>query len=510
MNNKMIWVLILPLMLLLPQKSQADLQLGSLFTSHMVLQRDMAVPVWGWADPGAKVTVEFADQKKSGSAEASGKWHIELDPLAASLDSKTLRVSSEGKSGNYSVACDDVLIGEVWICSGQSNMQFGYGGAPEVKALIPKVKNVRSFEVKRTVAFVEQERCEGQWVDRIPNSAVALAFAHEVQVASDVPVGIVLAAWGSTSLEAWMPAAMADSVPHFKMLLKEFEENAEAQNQIKSALTGKQPWSRSDDVFMRRQSSIIYNAMMHPLIPYACRGLVWYQGERNTQSMYGMVEAPWYSRNSGIMKYGEVLTQWMLEYRTRWGRNDFHFLVAMLPGYGAILKTSPNVPKNHPTAHSWAWMRESQLKALDLPNTGVANTVDLGDEKNIHPKDKYPVGQRLALLADRDVLGEKIEAQGPIMTKVENRGKQLIVHFDYAEGLKTADGTSPRAFWICDGVGHWVEADARIEGRTVVLESPEVGKPKYVRYAFSGKPMVNLINAAGLPAYPFRSDTFKP
>jgi len=389
-------------------------------------------------------------------------------------------------------------------------MQFGVGAVPEVKALIPKSKNIRSFSVKRSVAFTEQDRCEGTWVDRYPDSAVAFGFAHALQASADMPVGIILSCWGSTSIEAWMPRDMTETVPHFKIMMDEFDANTEAQNQIRPALNGPQPWSRADDVFMRRQSSIIYNAMMHPLVPYACRGLVWYQGERNSQSMLGMVKTPWFSRNSGMLHYGDVLQQWIKRYRQQWGRDDLHFLMVMLPGYGGVQKTSPQVPADNPAAHSWAWMRESQLKALGAPHTSVANTIDLGDIKNVHPKDKLPIGRRLALLAARDTLGQAIEAQGPVFSKVEGKGNTLIVHFEHAEGLKTTNGSTPNAFWLANDAKQWVRANASIEGTTVVLQSSKLAMPLYVRYAFVGKPEVNLVNSVDLPAYPFRTDRFDP
>lgn len=489
-----------------------------------MLQRDMPVPVWGSADAGAKVTVELTPssagatsaisgsggQLKSTTADANGKWKLELDPLSASFHPAALRVTSTLKSKVESKTCEDVLVGEVWICSGQSNMQFGVGGVPEVKALIPKARSIRSFAVKRTVAFDEQDYCEGEWIDRYPDSAVAFGFAYNLQVAADVPVGIILTAWGSSSLEAWMPRDMVDIVPHFKTMMEEFDANAEAQNQIKTALSGPKPWSKSDDVFLRRQSNILYNAMMHPLAPYACRGLVWYQGERNTQSMHGMVKNPWFSRNSGMRIYGDVLKQWMQRYRQQWNRDDFHFLVVMLPGLGNVLKTSPDVPKDNPAAHSWAWMREVQLQALELSNVGVANTIDLGDIKNIHPKDKLPVGERLALLAARDTLGQQLVAQGPVVKGVKAGRGSLAISFVHADGLKTSDDQAPNGFWLADDSGKWARAEATIEGQSVVLKSSKIKNPLYVRYAFVGKPNVNLVNGANLPAYPFRTDDFQP
>ncbi|MFC1766367.1 sialate O-acetylesterase [Planctomycetota bacterium] len=472
------------------------------------LIRDIPVPVWGTTDAGANVTVEFGAQKKTATADAEGKWRVTLDPLSSSTEPSTMTVSLPASGFKQEVS--DVLVGEVWICSGQSNMQFPVNAVPEIKALVPTAENIRCFEVKRTVAFTEQNHCEGAWVEEHPNSAVAFSFAYFLEAATDVPIGIILSCWGSSSIEAWMPRDMTETVPHFKTLMEEFAADTETRNRIQGILDGPKPWPNVDDIFLRRQTNILYNAMIKPLAPYACRGLVWYQGERNTQSMFGMLKEPWYSRNSGMLKYGDTLKQWMQRYRQEWGKDDFHFLVVMLPGLGKTLNTGPQSGAESPIAHSWAWMRESQLKALALPHTGIANTIDLGDIKNVHPKDKLPIGQRLALLAARDTLGQKIEAQGPVLKNVERRGKTLVVHYDYAHGLKTCDGGTPTAFWLADDSGKWVPAEAAINGQTVVLQSPDLAKPLYVRYAFAGMPKVNLINGAGLPAYPFRTDRFEP
>ncbi len=495
---------------LLPAVLLAELKLASPFSDHMVLQRDMPVPVWGWGDPGAKVTVQFAGQSRSVVVHSSGLWRVTLDPMPASFESRTLTVSATQNSQLTTLKCADVVVGEVWICSGQSNMQFGYGGVAEIKALVPTAKNIRSFTVKRTVAFEEQRACEGEWREEVPNSAVAFSFAYLLQEKAQVPVGIILACWGSSGIEAWMPRDMVWTVPHFKTIMAEFDADAETRNRIQSILDGPKPWSRGDDIFLRRQSNILYNAMMIPLVPFACRGLVWYQGERNTQSMFGMLESPWYSRNSGMLKYADTLKQWIKRYRQAWKRSEMHFLVVMLPGLGKTLPTGPEGGAESPIAHSWAWMRESQLKALELPHTGVANTIDLGDIKNVHPKDKLPIGERLALLAARDTLGLDVEADGPVMKRVTREGGQLVVHFDHADGLQTKDGSPPAGFWVADDSAKWMAADATVEGNTVVLRSSGLKAPRYVRYAFAGKPNVNLVNGAGLPAYPFRTDRFEP
>lgn len=495
--------------LLLAQTVQAALQLGSLFTDHMVLQRDMSIPVWGTAEPQAVIEVSFGEQTQRATADASGHWMLRLDPVAGSYQPQTMTVHTSA-AGDEPIHFSDIVVGDVWICSGQSNMQFGVNSVPELKALVPKSQHIRSFEVPRTVALTEQETCGGEWTKRSPSSAVAFGFAYFLQAQADVPVGIILTAWGSSSLEAWMPRDMTETVPHFKTMMAEFDADVTTRERIQAILDGPKPWSKSDDVFLRRQSNVLYNAMMAPLAPYATRGLVWYQGERNTQSMHGMLKTPWFSRNSGMLKYGATLKQWILRLRQEWQQDDFQFLVVMLPGYYKPLATGPKADAESPIAHSWAWMRESQLQALELPHVAVANTIDLGDVKNIHPRDKRPVAERLALLAARDTLSMEIEAEGPMMQGVDRAGDSLIVHFEHADGLSTTDGKAPSAFWIADDSANWVPATAELRGETVVLRSAEVEQPLYVRYAFAGKPTVNLVNAAGLPAYPFRNDSFKP
>lgn len=482
-------------------------RLGAPFTDHAVLQREMPVPVWGQAMPGSQVTVSFAQQEQSTTAGPEGNWRVTLAPMPAITDPKTMEISNDGQRV---ASLQNIVVGEVWICSGQSNMKMRVEFAPEVAALQPKVQHVRSFTVENTVAFTEQAQCGGEWIEAAPDSAVALTFAHFLQEATDIPVGIVLTAWGSSSIEAWMPRDMTETVPHFKTIMAEFDTDESTRNRIQAILDGPRPWPKPDDVFLRRQPNILYNAMMAPLVPYACRGLVWYQGERNTQSMEGMVTEPWYSRNSGMLRYGATLKHWIQRYREAWNDPDMHFLVVMLPGYFKPLDSGPQLGAQHPATHSWAWMRESQLEVLELPHTSVANTIDLGDEKNIHPKDKLPVGQRLALLARRDTLDESITAEGPRMADVQVEENRIVVHFENAQELTTTDGRAPRGFWLGNDAQEWVRAEARIEGNQIVLQSSELRDPAYVRYAFTGKPEVNLVNEAGLPAYPFRTDTFAP
>ena len=472
----------------------SSLKLGSLFQDRMVLQRDLPVPIWGEAKEGATVTVEFGGQQKSIQVGADGKWVLKLDPLGSSAESRVMSVSST--CSPEGVSYSDVVVGEVWICSGQSNMAMKAASIKEVKELIPKAKNLRSFQVENTVSFTENSYCNGQWELKGPNSAVAFSFAYFLEEVADVPVGIILTSWGSSSIEGWMPREMTEKLPHFKSIMSEFDANEATHQKIKDVLAKGAEREKLEDVLLRTQPNIIYNAMMRPLVPYACRGLVWYQGEANSKNIDDMLQ------------YRESLPLWIEHYRGLWKRDDLHLLVVMLPGYGKLFRD--DIDPEDPSIISWAWMRESQLNIRETPHTGIISTIDLGRMDNAHPKDKLPIGQRLAFLAARDTLLKDVESEGPMMKSATVKGSSLTVEFDNAAGLKTTDGEAPKAFWISDDQAKWVRADAKIEGSTIILNSSEVEKPLYVRYAFSGMPKVNLVNEFNLPAYPFRTDSFQP
>lgn len=505
-TNNLVKIVFLLLIITIGTTQAQDLKLASLFSNHMVLQRGQAVPVWGTAKPKERITVAFAGQRKVTKTGKDGKWMISLDSMQVSKQGRDMLISSGNES---EVVISDVLVGEVWICSGQSNMKYEAKSVPEIKGLIPFAKNIRSFEVNRTVSFEEKDDVSGKWSTTHPSSAVAFSYAYFLENIADVPVGIIHSSWGSSSIEAWMPRDMTEKLPHFKTIMEDFDKDTITRNKITKILSSENGWSGKDDVFLRRQPNILYNAIMKPLAPYAVRGLVWYQGERNTRSFSAMPDDPetkWFHRVIGMKQYGEVLNQWILRYRKEWDNDRMNFMIVMLPGYGKGIFENPTIDPQDPEAPSWAWMRESQLKVLDLPNTAVVNTIDLGNVKNIHPNDKLPIGQRLALLAAKNTLGYDILSQGPKMKSVENQGDRLVVKFDYATGLKTTNGKAPSGFWLADQSGIWQKADAIIERETVILSAQGLEKPLYVRYAFAGKPKVNLVNQIELPAYPFRTD----
>jgi sialate O-acetylesterase len=477
---------------------------ANIFGDHMVLQREKVVPVWGHSSPKDKITVTFAGQVKKTKADADGRWMVQLDPLEVSAKGQNMIISGESE-----VLLKDILVGEVWICSGQSNMKMGISSSPDIRGLVPLAKNIRTFNVQNLVALEEQDEVQGQWNAGHPPSAVAFAFAYFLNNLTEMPVGIIQTAWGSSSIEAWMPRSMTRDLPLFDTIMTEFDADTFRVKQIKELISRPDAWTTKESIYLRRQPNILYNAMMHPLIPFACRGLVWYQGERNTRYMSGLPhvdENNWFHRVCGMKDYDEALKKWIKTYRKRWGDNGMQFMVVMLPGYGKGTENKPVIDPESPEEPSWAWMRESQMASLDLPHTSVVNTIDLGDVNNIHPTDKLPIGQRGALLAAKNTLGQDVAAMGPTLKSVNIQDDKMIVHFEHADGLKTTNGRAPLGFWITDDSGEWVKATAKIEGESVVLSSPTMKAPKYIRYAFAGKPTVNLVNENELPAYPFRTD----
>jgi len=453
-----------------------------MFGDHAVLQQGMPVPVWGRAEPGAQVTVQFAGQRKTAAADRNGKWLVKLDPLQASATGREMIISDT--AGN-TINLKDILVGEVWICSGQSNMQYGWGreshpmfnwgGDTNLAALVADArrKPIRSFTVLPNVAFTPNENCKGSWSTDVSGSAVAFGFSYHLYQHLKAPVGVVVTCWGSSSIEGWMPRELTAELPHFKAIMEAFDADTNTQARIRAAM---ERGIQHGNVFVRKQPNLLYNAMLHPVIPYASRGMVWYQGEANADKP---------------AEYARSLPAWIKRLRAEWGRDDFHFLLVMLPGYNGKL---------------WPEFREVQLGILKVPHTSVANTIDLGDEKNIHPPDKAPICERLALLARRDVYGEKIEAQGPVFKSATVKGNRMVIEFDHADGLKTTDGAAPAGFQLAGREKVWLPATATIKGNTVELAAEGLNEPCFVRYAFAGKPKVNLVNGARLPAYPFRTD----
>ncbi len=498
-------IYVLIILLLATTSVFAEIKMGSPFTDHMVLQREMPISVWGWATKNSVVTVSIAGNRAKGKTGADGKWIVKLPALKAGgpyimdiqigADKKTLR---------------DVLVGEVWIASGQSNMAMNWNGIPELKELAKEAASmpIRSFQVSQNISFKPQGTCKGTWTNKVPSSAVALSFSYYLQKGLNIPVGIILTSWGSSSIEGWMPYDMTEQLPHFKEIMKKSEADDKELCQMIMDMykkTGKiskycedeeknkelERKYRSANIYARTRPNYLYNAMMYPLIPYSCRGIIWYQGEANADR---------------YEQYAVSLPLWVKRLRKGWDNKDLWFFPVMLPRFGKVsgLIKDPR----HPGARSWAYMRESQLKILKLPNTGIANTIDLGDLKNIHPKDKRPVGERLAKSVLVNTYGKDTIGRCPAFAKMTVREKTVVITFKNCKQLKTIDGSAPKSFWMAGADKVWYQARAVIKNNSVLLTCDQVQVPKAVRYAFAAFPDVNLVSGADLPALPFRTDSW--
>lgn len=480
-------ILACTLLSLVPQ-ANAELQVSPMFGNHMVLQRDMPVPVWGKADPDDTVTVRFAGKEARIRPGADGKWMLRLPAMPASAEGRVMTIATKGTTKEFK----DVLVGEVWVCSGQSNMQYGWGnkskprynwgGDADIARLAESAVGlpIRSFEVPPNVSFAPMEECGGQWSTDLPGSAVAFGFSHHLHKALNVPVGVIVSCWGSSFIEGWMPIELTAELPHFKKIMDDFQKSEGARERVEKAIN---MGIRDGMTFVRTQPNIVYNAMLHPLIPFGCRGIVWYQGEANAAQPE---------------LYAASLPAWIRELRKRWNREDLHVLGVMLPGFGE--------DKGVADTASWAWFREAQAKGLALPHAALINTIDLGDAKNIHPADKAPIVDRLARIARNAIYQDPVAARGPAFSKHRIEGRTVTVGFNHADGLSTKDGKAPAGFWLAGADRQWHPAQAVIKGMSVEIQAEAVPAPVACRYAFSNTPPVNLINSAGLPAAPFRTD----
>lgn len=485
----------------------AELKLAALFADHLVLQRDKPVPVWGWADPGEKITVEFAGQSKTATADASGKWLAKLDPLAASAEPRTLTVRSD-KPGRQ-IEVSDVLVGEVWLGSGQSNMAMGVSRARDFEAekAAANLPLIRMFREESGGAPAPQPDGKGTWsvcsAETVGAfSATLYFFGRELHRELKVPVGLINSSVGGTPIESWIAAEAQQRAPELQAAREAEARTAAAFDEAKAkaayekalvrwkeqaakAKTAGQPAPRRPRDPLQQQnrragSGGLFNGKIAPLIPYALRGSVWYQGEANSQPGKGPL-------------YQYQLPLLVNDWRARWGE-ELPFAWVQLPNFQR-------------PGEGWMLVREAMLKTLRLPRTGMAVTVDIGDPKNIHPINKQDVGKRLALWALGEVYGQRVPAtSGPLPARHEVRGSEVVISFQHTDGgLRARDGEL-KGFVVAGEDRQWKPATARIEGNQVIVTSPEARQPLAVRYAWEPDPQASLFNGAGLPASPFRTD----
>ena len=495
--------------------ASADVKLHGLFSDHMVLQRNATVPIWGWADEGESVTVEFRGAKTTAVAK-NGKWTIRLKKLSAG-GPDDLKVT-----GKNSITLKDVLVGEVWIASGQSNMEWAMRNSYQPDLEIPKTANpmLRLYTVPKLKAEKPVDNVPSSWTacgpDTISNfSAVAYYFGRDLQKALGVPVGMIHTSWGGSPAEVWMREEVLASNPYYKRDILDTYAASKQKNDLAVAAweTEREAAKKAGKDFTKRKPGLawrpteLYNGMIAPLIPYAIKGAIWYQGESNAERAH---------------QYRSLFADMVSNWRQDWNQGDFAFLQVQLAPFKAI--------KSDPGESSWAELREAQNYAMKvLPKVGVAVITDVGEEKDIHPRKKEPVGARLALAARHIAYGEKMVWSGPAYKSMKVSGNKATLGFNHVgSGLEARrstemeDVTGPalydqatgkvqrelRGFAVCGEDRKFVWATAEIVGDKVVVSSPQVAKPVAVRYGWADFPVVNLWNREGLPASPFRTDDF--
>lgn len=444
-----------------------------LFADHAVLQRDRPLPVWGWDAPGTKLMVTLGKVQAEAVAGADGRWQVTLpaQPAGGPVELTVAGTRTEKRS--------DILLGEVWLCSGQSNMGWTLGKTTGGPAAAVDDPELRLCSIGKRVSLTPQALpASVEWKGSTPASAaefsaVAYYFGRELRTALKVPVGLLHASWGGTVGEAWCSRAAVQTVARYTAGLPAADGTAAPDKKF-----GPQGQNRPTG---------LYNGMIHPLAPYGLRGAIWYQGESNGY----MDQAPDYRR---------LLTSLIADWRGAFANPELAFGIVQLSGWKEKQKS--------PVDGGWAWIRESQaLVAREVPHCGLALAIDLGDVVDPHFLNKKPIGERLGRWARATIHGEKgLEWSGPWYRSVAVEKGALRLSFEHAEGMRAAEGGKITGFAIAGADKKWRYAEATVEGAAIILRSPEVAEPVAARYAWAMHPVCNLVNAVGIPAVPFRTD----
>ena len=491
--------------------AQANVSLPDVISEGMVLQQGQAVPIWGQADPGEVVTVRFAGQSKKAIAAMDGTWRVKLDPMRANATPATMIVS-----GKNTIELQSILIGEVWLVAGQSNMQRLLSETANGEAAIGAANHplIRLFNVSRQVAFKHARSPLATWRACSPEtvkefSAAGYYFGVELEKELHVPIGLINSSYGGSQAEAWTPVeyllASEDLRPTVERTKIWDEERPRVRAEYDEALqkwraevdkaraagARPQPSPAVPDALREyRIASSIYDGMIAPVMPFFIRGAIWYQGESN---------------EARAQQYGVLLPTMIRAWRERWGEGNFPFGIVQLPNY--------RDQKPEPADEAWSHLRDAQRRtALHSPNTGLIVTIDIGEAHDIHPKNKLDLGQRMARWALVDVYGHKTTKSGPMFRSAKIAGSKIILNFDeVGQGLRIRDGDKLDEFAIAGADHKWHWGQARIVGKDrVEVWSEVVPHPLAVRYAFNNNPRhPNLTNETGLPAVPFRTDDWK-
>ena len=491
----------------------ANVMLAPPFTDHAVLQRNVTVPVWGRATPGESIAVRYRGQKLQTAAGPDGCWSVLLAPMPASAEGTDFIVA-----GANTVTLHDVVVGEVWLASGQSNIEWPLSLARNGKEAVAAANFplVRQLRVEHSPSDLPADSVRtGGWQTATPDtaggfSAVGYFFACALAEKLKVPVGIINSSWGGTPIESWLAepvlrttkagpgfnAQWQEALKVFPQKLAEYPalDTAWQKADEEARATGKKntlPWPHPPiGPGTAYAPGGLFNGMILPLAPYALRGVLWYQAESNIER---------------ISEYPELFTAMIRDWRAHWPQGgsstslgqDFPFYFVQIPNYA----------DGDAGGRKWAELREAQTAALALPNTGMAVTIDVGEPDNIHPTNKQPVGERLALIAEANTYGLAVEWSGPLFQSAMRDGAALRVKFTHAAGL-TSRVTPPTGFEVAGADRIFHPATAQLDGETVFVSAPEAPAPVAVRYAWTNSPAVSLYNGAGLPAAPFRSDNW--
>ena len=507
MRRGSIWISV-GLLVLLASAAGAEIKLPSIIGSNMVVQQGRELPVWGTADANETVTVSFCGKSAEARADAKGAWKATLPATKAG---GPFEMTLKGSSG-ATVTLTNVLVGEVWVCSGQSNMQFALRGSNngEAEVAAAKYPNIRLITVPRKTAETPQADFDGKWTQCSPEtaagfSAVAYFFGREIHTRAKVPVGLINTSWGGTPSESWASRKSLEAQPSLKPLLERWDKSvaafdpqkakADYDKQMKAWQAAaekakaekkrapRQPRMPQSPAFNSHRPANLYNGMIAPLIPYAIRGAIWYQGESNV---------------SRAKQYRTVFPTMIRNWRTDWKQGDFPFYFVQISPF----RYGGNDPA------MCAELREAQNLALEtLPNMGVAVTMDVGNPRDIHPRNKQDVGKRLALWALAKLHGQKIVYSGPIYDRMSAEGDKIRVSFDYvANGFRSRDGKPLTHFTIAGPDKKFLPATVIVEGDSLLVYSDAVKDPVAVRFAWRDDAVPNLMNSEGLPASPFRTD----
>lgn len=493
-------------LLLVPLLAQSEIILAPIFKDHAIVQRDKPLPVWGRATAGEKLTVTFQNQTFNTTADADGRWMVYFAPLTATSEGAELVVT-----GNETVVIRDVLVGEVWLASGQSNMEWPISKVHDDEKRMTAIEMplLRHLKIERTVAGRPAETVgTSAWEKASPDtvggfSAVAYFFARELQRKIGVPVGIIDSSWGGTEIEAWMSDASRQSTPHGAAIEHRWQESMDAwtPERVAAYPAAMDAWQAAEEQARATRTTNplpwpsppatedsparpggLFNGMIAPLQPGAIRGVLWYQGESNTER---------------ATEYADLFPAMIHAWRANWGDTGLPFIFVQLPNFA---------PEGNAQGRSWARLREAQAEALQLPATAMAVTIDLGEPKDVHPARKYEVGRRLALAAKSRVYGIPGDFSGPIFSVAKREGSAMRVYFTHAGPGLVAHHRPVQSLEIAGADRIFHVGEGRIERNTLVVSSPNVREPVAVRYAWSNAPEANLYDGAGLPAMPFRSD----